>query len=699
MMAQKKFHTIFISCLCLLSLIYLKMLLHYCHVGIDLTDEGFYLNWIATPFNYSVSHTQFGYIYHPLYQLLGESLIRLRQADFLILLSLSTLVCHTTLKFLFRDHLTSFKPLWRYMLSFSMGIIIFCFFGAWWWIPTPSYNSLTLEALLIATLSFIHILDKPKKITGWCFLGISWWLAFMAKPTTAVALILYTTLLLLPIEKTLWKKYLLSTITTLTLLSISALIIDHGLSAFILRLYHGVNVMTLLYGGNAFEFISTSYFLNDNLLIFVFLSIAGITFLVTSTSTPALIRVQFILFIVLAYAIWVVIGQRGLVYPAPAPALNLWFFAVPVGASLAFLLIKKEQPTKALVANKQLLKLFLLLIALPYIFAIGTRGNIWTTAMRMGIFWFLAPLPLLAIKSSKNISVMQSLLSLTFCGLLITTLLTQYSMSFPYRQSQSLFDQKQTFEVENQQGKVTSRLIVSDQDKAYLEKMKTSAKQHGFHPGEAMIDLTGAFPSVLYLLGANPIGAPWYIAGFIGSTEFTIATLSETPCQQLTQAWLLTSLNGIEKYDPRILRPYGLSQEKYEQITDIIPAHSGLFHQYWKPKITDTALEQCEAGRIQLKEKQRTLSELMHHVPPLTERILEQAQLYMDKNQPQKALSLLESAVFINPSHPHIFNNLCAFYGIEKKYHLGIHACESALAIDPNFQLARNNLLWLIDEK
>ena len=38
-----------------------------CRAGFDFTDEGFYLNWIANPWNYRASLSQFGFVYHPLY--------------------------------------------------------------------------------------------------------------------------------------------------------------------------------------------------------------------------------------------------------------------------------------------------------------------------------------------------------------------------------------------------------------------------------------------------------------------------------------------------------------------------------------------------------------------------------------------------------------------------------------------------------
>ena len=40
--------------------------------GIDFSDEGYHLNFIANPGIYSASVTQFGFFYHPLFELVSE---------------------------------------------------------------------------------------------------------------------------------------------------------------------------------------------------------------------------------------------------------------------------------------------------------------------------------------------------------------------------------------------------------------------------------------------------------------------------------------------------------------------------------------------------------------------------------------------------------------------------------------------------
>jgi hypothetical protein len=76
---------ILISLFCFVSTtIILYWIFKFSAYGIDFTDEGFYLNWISNPFLYKVSLSQFGYIYHPLYNLVDGNIAWLRRVNFFI---------------------------------------------------------------------------------------------------------------------------------------------------------------------------------------------------------------------------------------------------------------------------------------------------------------------------------------------------------------------------------------------------------------------------------------------------------------------------------------------------------------------------------------------------------------------------------------------------------------------------------------
>ena len=97
---KKNWSLILISSFCLLSTtLILYWVFKFSAYGIDFTDEGYYLNWISNPFLYKVSLSQFGYIYHPLYNLVDGNIIWLRRLNFLITFALAcTLVYLVTNK-------------------------------------------------------------------------------------------------------------------------------------------------------------------------------------------------------------------------------------------------------------------------------------------------------------------------------------------------------------------------------------------------------------------------------------------------------------------------------------------------------------------------------------------------------------------------------------------------------------------------
>ena len=80
---------VILTCSAISTVLILGWVLWFCRYGIDVTDEGFYLVWMSNPFNYSISTSQFGFIYHPLYELLDGNIVALRQANILITFSLA----------------------------------------------------------------------------------------------------------------------------------------------------------------------------------------------------------------------------------------------------------------------------------------------------------------------------------------------------------------------------------------------------------------------------------------------------------------------------------------------------------------------------------------------------------------------------------------------------------------------------------
>jgi tetratricopeptide (TPR) repeat protein len=75
-------------------------------------------------------------------------------------------------------------------------------------------------------------------------------------------------------------------------------------------------------------------------------------------------------------------------------------------------------------------------------------------------------------------------------------------------------------------------------------------------------------------------------------------------------------------------------------------------------------------------------------------RLIPESQAALANDQPQRALDMLLEAERIDPKNAVVQNNLCVAYIGLGRHDAAIAACNAALVLDKNFQLARNNLTW-----
>jgi len=135
--------TLLLAVCALGSLLLIGWLLHYSAYGFDFTDEGFYLYSMANPRHYDYSHTQFGFVYHPLYTLLGGDIVALRRANIVLTFGLAW-----GLSYVF---LAACAPTIRHdrpgLMVVAAGLatsILLCFDA---WLITPNYNNRLLKTM------------------------------------------------------------------------------------------------------------------------------------------------------------------------------------------------------------------------------------------------------------------------------------------------------------------------------------------------------------------------------------------------------------------------------------------------------------------------------------------------------------------------------------------------------------------------
>lgn len=522
--------------------------------GIDLTDESFYLVWMSNPFSYSISATQFGFIYHPLYVLLDGNIVALRQANLLITFCLAWGLVNVFLKTIFNEQ--SLRIGYRVSISAAFAVTSLIWLKAW--IPTPGYNSLALQALFIAVTGMLLSEKKTShaSIIGWFLIGFGGWLAFMAKPTTAAALGVLIFFYLWSVGKLNLRLLVMSLVTTISLLILSALIIDGSISGFIERLREGSVVGSILNGGNT----RLPFFRIDN---FNLSGKAKYFLVIGSLITALVIYLSYTKGILRNYIgisisiIFVLLGLTIILDFLPN-ALNAGYFqglliwVIPYGALLAGLMIYRFKGLLEITPNQWAITFCLLV--LPHIYAFGSSNNYWYQGAQAGIFWALAGVTLLIpISSSKRFVTI--LLSLGFAAQLISIIMIHVGIESPYRQPQPLYENDYKLQLKKQ----GSNLILSEAYGYYFDEVIDLATKAGFKKGMPVIDLTGQSPGTLYFLDANSIGQAWTIGGYPGSATLAVKMLNKVKCEDIARAWLLVESNGPRKISPEILLDFGVN--------------------------------------------------------------------------------------------------------------------------------------------
>lgn len=587
----------------IVTVITLGWVFWYSRYGIDFTDEIYYLVWMSNPFNYSVSGSQFGFIYHPLYELLDGNIPALRQANIMITFSLSWMTVYVFLKTVFGNQ--SLQSMHRIVISGAIATAALAsFVFAGWWLPTPSYNSLTLQALLVATIGLLlsekHV--SRASIIGWLLIGTGGWLAFMAKPTTAAALGLCAGIYLLFAGKLSVRLLIISVTTAVGFILLSAFAIDGSIIAFIDRLKGGSEVCRILGGGHAIDQLLRlgDFQLGErgNFILIACTAVFYFAAYFSQANMKALVHGSTMLSMVFALASLAIVLGLTRKTLAVGQFQGLLICSVPFAAMLAGLSIYHFKGLFQMSrANWALAFTFL---TLPYVYAFGTGNNYWLLAANAGIFWIFTGLVLLnPIALNRKFPAL--LLSLGLAVQMITVTIVHSGIESPYRQPQPLRDNDYKLEI----GRSGSILVLSKSYGQYFVEAIDLAKQARFKQGTPMIDLTGHSPGILYAMGASNIGQAWTLGGYPGSDALAVAMLKKVTCQELATAWLLVEPEGPRKISPEILLSFGANMATDYEIVGTFKTAEGAggykearVQQLLKPARTvDDAMTACSTGR------------------------------------------------------------------------------------------------------
>jgi hypothetical protein len=542
----------------------LSWILKFSAYGFDFTDESFYLAWIANPFIYKASTTQFGFLYHPLYWLLDGNIAYLRRANILITFFLA----FSLFNIFFEKNITTEKSgrYKRWIVSLGLASTSFAFLGVHW-LPTPSYNSLTLQALILVAIGFLLAGRETSRssVFGWTVMGIGGWVLCMAKPTSAALLCIFIFAGLQLAHKLNVRLMLMSLGLALSLLLFSAIAIDNSLQQYINRLKSGADYLRLLGGGHSLEkvFRLDNFKLGSRdkvaLVLFAAAAAAASLLLITTAHKHFKIAGAVICLVLVSLVLVLTTDVHHSDYNlGDFRGLIIW--AIPLATCLtSYIHFKRANFSSTTRKNWVLI---LVLITLPYSFAFGTNNNYWQAASAAGVFWVLAGLVLLVPTYAEK-KTWLLFIPIVLIAQSIIALLLSINISAPYRQDQALRLHSHPTTV----GRPDSVLILSRAFSEYITSAIDQATKAGFKAQTPVIDMTGQSAGILYALQAQSIGQAWIIGGYPGSLKLATEALKSIECKTLASAWLLVEPNGPRSISGELLVNFGMDlKSHYEPV-------------------------------------------------------------------------------------------------------------------------------------
>jgi len=538
------------SFLCLFStILILYWVLKFAEYGIDFTDEGLHLNWISNPFLYSSSITQFGFIYHPIYNLVDGNIVWLRRFNITVIFGLS----FTLTYFLMKKVIDSEKISKIFCIVLSSGISVYaltCFHLH----TTPNYNFLNFQGILLTSIGLVLIDEKNfnKNFSAHIIIGLGGWLTFMAKPTSALGLAIIVPIYLFLSTNFKLRFILVSIFTSIILLILVALTIDGSISLFFDRYIVSLKELTLTQGNYDLDKI----FRFDNLnlppkiiyLIF-YIFLFFLFFIYFEIKNYKITNFLIIFFTFLTFLIVILLTLFDInLNPNLGPYRPYMLFGILFAFVFAniFFTIKKK-----IKINETQWSIFFLFLVLPYIFSLGTGNNYWSFSGRASFFWLLACLTIifsLFFKFKKKKFIIFFVLTVQ----LITSVHIKERMEKPHRYNEPLRLSESKIYINNKY-----YLKLSKEFSNYINDFRNIFAKSSFKKNDPIIDLSGQSPTLVYLISGKSIGAAWNIGGYKFSLDRAKANFDLVHCKEISNAWIILETKGKRSISTELLSYLG----------------------------------------------------------------------------------------------------------------------------------------------
>jgi hypothetical protein len=567
--------------------------------GIDFTDEGLYLHWLHDPWQYDTSITQFGFVYHLFYNITGGSIYGMRCLSFLITGSIFL----TCIVVCLRECALGLQS----TVLVGIGLCSAILGDLRLWLPTPSYNSLNLQGILVCLLGLLLSCQKTRQQGAWTAgtaIGIGGFLSWLAKPPTAILLCFLVLLFVILFSKRKLTVLVTAGLVAVLLLLLTALLIDGSVLSHIERYERGLSFVGLLSADHDLGSMFGRFTLRwptfeKQIFAGILAGSAVMTLFGLRRDSPVLRSVWIVvLAIAIVYSVLVSLEPEQTMFKRNSIIQPAFLWAVDfgvIGAIVVESAIARRNEVNSILPN---IGVFLLLLLLPLVYSFGGARTLWQGAI--GSYAIVTLLAVKVIVSMPNVErVRAASTTLAVATLLVSAHLAMAGSLKPYRQSVALGEQ----EIPVRLGPDGAILKLSKGVAAYLGSLQEASRSHGFRAGQPIIDLTGRSPGVVFALGGTAPGTPWLISGYPGSGLWLKAFLDRVPCDLLAAAWVLDVQNGRLTLPKGILWRYGLNLAGDFELVAEVPSPDGVgYHQLLRPLRTpEIAQKLCETSKATIQ--------------------------------------------------------------------------------------------------
>lgn len=493
-------------------------------------------------------------MYHFLFSLIDYNVALFRFLNFLITFGIAAITASFTLKYLGLIE-KQFSHLSLHLAIVS-GIVSLTHFSVFW-LPTPSYNSLTFQSMMICLMAIARFFYKPEsqiEISTLIFASFSFVLLFLAKPS-AFLILIFTFSLILKITHRINYKYFGYFLALLFLwLSLFSHLIYRNIFGIFQSVKEGISYaqkLTANYSTKsqlALDFPPNSIWLAS----FCGLSVLLVFFVRSKYSKNPNVNFGALLSVTLIMSIIVFRSQD-------------WIFETFGNSFLIFLAFVFVSFTVDKVNFKVLIgvdKLIWTCLTLPFICATGTSNDIWVQGSMNFYFIYLFGLFFLLHFKPNFFLNQRSYFSLILAIFLSFSSITSITNK-PYRQISPLSANNVQLTFPNE----LTGIQVTGDVALRIREMLSAMKSAGFESGTPVIDFSGQSPTSLFIAQAIPAGDSWLVGGYEGSNAFAIGKLSEMNCYELRTSWLLIENGGPKSLNFQfVLNQLGLDFNLYKKV-------------------------------------------------------------------------------------------------------------------------------------